>query len=153
MVAVDRLGFRLRIRTGGRLHAERIPFPEEVTSADDARRVLIRMVQDARATDLIAAARRCPRPETLRRSGSRRGAPRERATGRRPTRSSSTTSPTLAAWLHGIVHTLEGDLDNARYWYRRVQPPFPAPRPSRAEIAARARRSTARRRARGQEKA
>jgi hypothetical protein len=24
---------------------------------------------------------------------------------------------TLAAWLHGIVHTLEGDLDNARYWY------------------------------------
>jgi putative heme iron utilization protein len=49
MVAVDRLGFRLRIRSGGRLHAERIPFPEEVTSADDARRVLIRMLQDARA--------------------------------------------------------------------------------------------------------
>ena len=50
MVAVDRLGFRLRIRTGARLHAERIPFPEEVTSADDARRVLIRMLQDARAS-------------------------------------------------------------------------------------------------------
>lgn len=49
MVAVDRLGFRLRIRSGGRLHAERIPFPEEVTSADDARRVLIRMLQDLRA--------------------------------------------------------------------------------------------------------
>jgi heme iron utilization protein len=49
MVAVDRLGFRLRIRSGGRLHAERIPFPEEVTSADAARRVLIRMVQGARA--------------------------------------------------------------------------------------------------------
>ena len=49
MVAVDRLGFRLRIRTGDRLHAERIPFPEEVTSADDARRVLIGMLQDARA--------------------------------------------------------------------------------------------------------
>ena len=49
MVAVDRLGFRLRIRSGGRLHAERIPFPEEVTSADAARRVLIQMVQDARA--------------------------------------------------------------------------------------------------------
>jgi len=48
MVAVDRLGFRLRIRSGGRLHAERIPFPEEVTSADAARRVLIQMVQDAR---------------------------------------------------------------------------------------------------------
>jgi hypothetical protein len=49
MVAVDRLGFRLRVRSGGRLHAERIPFPEEVTSADDARRVLIRMLQNARA--------------------------------------------------------------------------------------------------------
>jgi hypothetical protein len=49
MVAIDRLGFRLRIRTGDRLHAERIPFPEEVTSADDARRVLIGMLQDARA--------------------------------------------------------------------------------------------------------
>jgi hypothetical protein len=49
MVAVDRLGFRLRIRAGERLHAERIPFPEEVTSADDARRVLIGMLQDARA--------------------------------------------------------------------------------------------------------
>jgi putative heme iron utilization protein len=49
MVAVDRLGFRLRIRSGGRLHAERIPFPEEVRSADDARRVLIRMLQDLRA--------------------------------------------------------------------------------------------------------
>jgi len=49
MVAVDRLGFRLRIRSGGRLHAERIPFPEEVRSADDARRVLIQMLQDLRA--------------------------------------------------------------------------------------------------------
>jgi hypothetical protein len=29
-------------------------------------------------------------------------------------------SSTLAAWLHGIVHTLEGDLDNARYWYGKA---------------------------------
>jgi hypothetical protein len=27
---------------------------------------------------------------------------------------------TLAAWLHGIVHTLEGDDDNARYWYQQA---------------------------------
>jgi hypothetical protein len=27
---------------------------------------------------------------------------------------------TLAAWLHGIVHTLEGDIGNARYWYRQA---------------------------------
>jgi hypothetical protein len=34
------------------------------------------------------------------------------------------TSP-VAAWLHGIVHTLEGDLDNAQYWYRRADRAFP----------------------------
>jgi hypothetical protein len=34
-------------------------------------------------------------------------------------------SSPLAAWLHGIVHTLEGDLDNAQYWYRRAERPFP----------------------------
>jgi hypothetical protein len=33
------------------------------------------------------------------------------------------TTP-LAAWLHGIVHTLEGDLDNARYWYRKADRVF-----------------------------
>jgi putative heme iron utilization protein len=49
MVAVDRLGFRLRVRTAGRLHGARIAFPEEVTSADETRHVLIRMLKDARA--------------------------------------------------------------------------------------------------------
>jgi len=42
----------------------------------------------------------------------------------------------LAAWLHGIVHTLEGDLDNARYWYRRAKRAFPGPDAVQAEIAA-----------------
>lgn len=42
----------------------------------------------------------------------------------------------LAAWLHGIVHTLEGDLDNARYWYRRADRAFPGPSAVRAEITA-----------------
>jgi len=41
----------------------------------------------------------------------------------------------LAAWLHGIVHTLEGDLDNARYWYRRARRAFPGPDALAAEIA------------------
>jgi hypothetical protein len=40
----------------------------------------------------------------------------------------------LAAWLHGIVHTLEGDLDNARYWYRRAKRTFPGPEAVAAEI-------------------
>lgn len=42
----------------------------------------------------------------------------------------------LAAWLHGIVHTLEGDLDNARYWYRKAKRPFPGPDGVQTEIAA-----------------
>jgi hypothetical protein len=45
-------------------------------------------------------------------------------------------SSPLAAWLHGIVHTLEGDLDNARYWYRRAERPFPGPEAVCDEIAA-----------------
>ena len=43
---------------------------------------------------------------------------------------------TLAAWLHGIVHTLEGDLDNARYWYRRAKREFPGAGAVKKEIAA-----------------
>jgi len=42
----------------------------------------------------------------------------------------------LGAWLHGIVHTLEGDLGNARYWYRRARCPFPGREAVRKEIAA-----------------
>jgi hypothetical protein len=42
----------------------------------------------------------------------------------------------LAAWLHGIVHSLEGDLDNARYWYRRAGRTFPGRDATQAEIAA-----------------
>jgi hypothetical protein len=42
----------------------------------------------------------------------------------------------LAAWLHGIVHTLEGDLDNAGYWYRKAKRPFPGKDAVQAEIAA-----------------
>ena len=40
----------------------------------------------------------------------------------------------LAGWLHGIVHTLEGDFENARYWYRRVHRAFPGPEAVAAEI-------------------
>lgn len=30
----------------------------------------------------------------------------------------------LGAWLHGIVHIQENDLDNARHWYSRAQRDF-----------------------------
>ena len=46
----------------------------------------------------------------------------------------------LAAWLHGIVHTLEGDLENARYWYRRTERAFPGREKVQQEIAAARRR-------------
>ena len=29
------------------------------------------------------------------------------------------------AWVHAYLHRVEGDLDNARYWYRRAHRPVP----------------------------
>ncbi len=49
MTAVDRLGFRLRVQADDGLHGVRLAFPEEVRSAEDARRVLVAMVREARA--------------------------------------------------------------------------------------------------------
>ena len=48
MVAVDRLGFRLRLRSGERLHGVRIAFAREVRTADESRTVLIEMLTQAR---------------------------------------------------------------------------------------------------------
>ena len=42
----------------------------------------------------------------------------------------------LAAWMHGIVHLLEGDVSNARYWYSRAGRLFPERVDVRAEIEA-----------------
>jgi len=30
-------------------------------------------------------------------------------------------SDPMAAWIHAIVHRMEGDLGNARYWYGRCR--------------------------------
>ena len=35
------------------------------------------------------------------------------------------TESKTGGWIHGIVHVLEADLDNARYWYRRAGREFP----------------------------
>ena len=45
-------------------------------------------------------------------------------------------SSELASWLHGIVHILEGDLDNARHWYAKTSRAFPGGDAAAAEIAA-----------------
>jgi hypothetical protein len=42
----------------------------------------------------------------------------------------------IAAWLHGIVHTQEGDLENAQYWYRRAKREFRGASAMREELAA-----------------
>ena len=42
----------------------------------------------------------------------------------------------LGAWLHGIVHTLEGDLENARYWYGQAGRAFPGREAVQEEITA-----------------
>ena len=45
-------------------------------------------------------------------------------------------STVLGCWAHGIVHLLEGDLDNAQYWYRRARRSLPHGDTVGAEIAA-----------------
>ena len=42
----------------------------------------------------------------------------------------------LACWAHGIVHLMEGDLPNARYWYGQAKRAFPAEASAAAEIKA-----------------
>ena len=41
-----------------------------------------------------------------------------------------------ACWLHAILHKIEGDAGNARYWYRRAGQAFEAYRDPQAELAA-----------------
>ena len=45
-------------------------------------------------------------------------------------------SAPCSAWAHGIVHIVEGDLDNARYWYDRARRQFPADPSAAAELRA-----------------
>lgn len=48
MIAVDRLGFRVRARCGGEVKGLRLNFPRPVLSATEARTVLVEMVRAAR---------------------------------------------------------------------------------------------------------
>ena len=42
----------------------------------------------------------------------------------------------LSCWAHGIVHVMEGDIPNARYWYREAKRDFPKDYSVAKEIAA-----------------
>jgi hypothetical protein len=42
----------------------------------------------------------------------------------------------LSCWAHGIVHLMEGDVPNARYWYRRAGRVLREDFSIKAEIAA-----------------
>jgi hypothetical protein len=41
-----------------------------------------------------------------------------------------------AAWIHAVLHKMEGDLGNARYWYRRADRMEHVEDAPRAELAA-----------------
>ena len=47
-----------------------------------------------------------------------------------------TDDTVLGCWAHGIVHIVEGDIGNARYWYRRAHRQFPKEVDPRSEITA-----------------
>ncbi len=49
MTAVDRLGFEVRLKTVGRVHGTRIPFPAEVKTVEECRRTLVEMSRRAAA--------------------------------------------------------------------------------------------------------
>jgi hypothetical protein len=41
-----------------------------------------------------------------------------------------------AAWIHAVLHKMEGDLGNARYWYRRADRMDRVDDEPRAELSA-----------------
>ena len=43
---------------------------------------------------------------------------------------------TTAAWMHAVLHKIEGDPGNARYWYRRANRMERVADEPRAELAA-----------------
>ena len=40
-----------------------------------------------------------------------------------------------AAWIHAVLHKIEGDQDNSRYWYRRAGKPEHVSDEPKAELA------------------
>jgi putative heme iron utilization protein len=55
MTSVDRMGFSLRLKTPEGMKGTRINFPYGVTNSQDARAVLIKMVQQAKEEAALVA--------------------------------------------------------------------------------------------------
>jgi len=53
-----------------------------------------------------------------------------------PARQGGDEESALSCWAHGIVHVMEGDLPNARYWYGQAKRAFPGKYSVPDEIAA-----------------
>lgn len=45
-------------------------------------------------------------------------------------------SDATASWIHAVLHKMEGDLSNSRYWYRRADQMKHVEDEPRAELAA-----------------
>ena len=43
---------------------------------------------------------------------------------------------TTSCWIHAVLHKIEGDAGNARYWYRRAGQAFEAYPDAKTELAA-----------------
>jgi hypothetical protein len=41
-----------------------------------------------------------------------------------------------SCWIHAVLHKIEGDADNSRYWYRRTSQSYEAYADPKAELAA-----------------
>jgi hypothetical protein len=41
-----------------------------------------------------------------------------------------------SCWIHAVLHKIEGDAGNARYWYRRAGQAYEAYSDAKAELAA-----------------
>ncbi len=51
ITAVDRLGFHLRLKTGDRIHGQRVAFLREIQNTEEARAVFIEMVRQAKSSE------------------------------------------------------------------------------------------------------
>jgi putative heme iron utilization protein len=53
LTAVDRLGFHLRLKSGDRIHGQRVAFLREVRNTEEARAVFVEMVRQAKLTEAV----------------------------------------------------------------------------------------------------